>query len=988
MKKVYFLLTFVFFIFLTGCNGFGKNKFGNPEENQKNYDLLVEKLNESEQKMDESGYLTITIQAKINGQKATQVMRVINDPLYIEIPTDSTTSYIVQEGESVYSYVSDFQDGYDKNYLGDISKFNVSENTIDGAGLLQTTFDKRKCRVTYSGDTFITESYYKDALNEEGKLMLEDMFRGSGFDVNSLYDVILTTKYSIFDKRVKIVMSMSYPIEEIGETIDVELVIDLNYNKFARFNFEDIKGYINLPDTFDDAREVVKIKDKVIAVDKWDVGILKINVQKGVIVLEGDFAELKLFDANIDRVNVDIEQVALSDKFFYYIPVLEEGEYYLCVTNEHSYECRLLVDFNEADVVNELEVYEIENEKTYEGEISWHKEIDKFTYEKNGEEKTIKITNLGQETISLFYKGDSFENNTIDIIPNQARYIDISKYKDIVNIYFRERDLQKTKNGYLYKVKFEVLNESKSEEIVEGDIVGKNTLASFEKRRHYTYLEKGIYCIQGQFIRDYYYIYNYDNDKPNSPISLIEISSEFEIKYHLIVTEDNWYYLSIVNNASTPGTFTFTKLDVDVSMDQETNVPNIGKNTHNTGTIKNSFQYDYYLITNDANKQKFYILTNNSDEPFRLIIVRGADEYLNSCDITISPNEKIQLPVENKIKLIVAYTNLSINNNYDFTIEELDNSNYTNMEEYENVVITKEFSDNYFVGFEGTQTYAKIILEEEGTIGFVYENHPLYGESKFNVTVYSLYGEVILSGNVPPGEYIVCFENRSSGCVYAKIKYALVSNVPVKEVVELKELDESNNNDRYSDIYNRKILIYQDIKYYFSLDKKTSVCFDPYIVYIYSSTGTLLSCPATDTMERRDDYIILPAGEYYFTTPKLDGYSGEKQIIPIGIKETKNDSPLDITEMQTLYEGTSIKVDVEKGKSVKYFKLFIPSFMRIKLSYGEGQGYLYRMNGTTPTELGDDWIYLNGGTYILMVVYDVDDARTVIIKAERVSVYS
>ena len=29
MKKVYFLLTFVFFIFLTGCNGFSKNKFGN-----------------------------------------------------------------------------------------------------------------------------------------------------------------------------------------------------------------------------------------------------------------------------------------------------------------------------------------------------------------------------------------------------------------------------------------------------------------------------------------------------------------------------------------------------------------------------------------------------------------------------------------------------------------------------------------------------------------------------------------------------------------------------------------------------------------------------------------------------------------------------------------------------------------------------------------------------------------------------------------------
>lgn len=987
MKKVYFLLIFIFLFFLTGCNNNEENEFGNSKTNQKYYDMLVERLNETEQKINESGYLTMTVSTNVDGKPTKQVIRAANDPLYMEIPTEYGFMYIVQEGENVYSYEPDSYNKYDKKFMAKLSEFETPENDVDSDALFETTFDSTKCSVELVGDTFTTKSYYKDALNDEGKKILERIFRGYDSELTSLYNTMLTTKYIFYSGGIEIKMNMKYLVLWYVKYIDIEVSIKLSYKEFERFNFEDIKDRLNYPNSFEDIEDVTDIKDTTISFKNVDdLAYLKINVPKGLIVFKGALTDIRLYDMNKRLIDADIRQINVSNEYTYYLPIEEKGDYYLRLENLDYKDHDLTISVIENGGINDYQKYEIINNTIYEGQINSSSELDKFTYQKNSEEKTIKISNLGKETIHLFLEGEDAGKNMIDINPNQTRYINIDKEE--VNIYFCERLSQKESNGYLYKVKFEVLDEKVSNELVEGEIKGKNTLANEEKRIHHVFLKKNVYCIKGDF-KDNDFLVQYNDGKyTNSPISIVETSCGSIKAYHIIVTIDNWYDINIINNSGAEGTFTFSKHSANTSLTESVPAPNIGEGTNNAGLIKYKEEYVYYLLNNDTEKTKYYVLTNNLDEQLRLIIVRSIVDNFSSNDITILPGEKTLIPVDKKVKLIVSNIDSSKTVNYDFTLVELDNSNYANKEEYENVVITKEFSDNYFVGFEGIPTYAKIILEEEGIIGFVYENHPLYGESKFNFTLYTLNGESVSSGNVAPGEYMVCFENRSSGCVYAKIKYALVSSVPVKEVVELKELDESNNNDRYSDIYNRKILIDQDIKYYFNLDKKTSVCFDPYIVYIYSSTGTLLSCPATDTMERRDDYIILPAGEYYFTTPKLDGDSEEEQIIPIGIKETTNDSPLDITEMQTLYEGTSFKVDVEKGKSVKYFKLFTPSFMKIKLSYGEGQGYLYRINGTNPTELGDDWIYLNGGTYILMVVYDVDDARTVIIKAERGNVYS
>ena len=49
------------------------------------------------------------------------------------------------------------------------------------------------------------------------------------------------------------------------------------------------------------------------------------------------------------------------------------------------------------------------------------------------------------------------------------------------------------------RTKFEVLDEEVSNELVEGEIIGKNTLASEEKRIHHVFLKKNVYCIKGDF---------------------------------------------------------------------------------------------------------------------------------------------------------------------------------------------------------------------------------------------------------------------------------------------------------------------------------------------------------------------------------------------------------------------------------------------------------------------------------------------------------
>ena len=151
MKKVYFLLIFIFLFFLTGCNNNEENEFGNSKTNQKYYDMLVERLNETEQKINESGYLTMTVSTNVDGKPTKQVIRAANDPLYMEIPTEYGFMYIVQEGENVYSYEPDSYNKYDKKFMAKLSEFETPENDVDSDALFETTFDSTKCSVELVG---------------------------------------------------------------------------------------------------------------------------------------------------------------------------------------------------------------------------------------------------------------------------------------------------------------------------------------------------------------------------------------------------------------------------------------------------------------------------------------------------------------------------------------------------------------------------------------------------------------------------------------------------------------------------------------------------------------------------------------------------------------------------------------------------------------------------------------------------------------------
>ena len=201
---------------------------------------------------------------------------------------------------------------------------------------------------------------------------------------------------------------------------------------------------------------------------------------------------------------------------------------------------------------------------------------------------------------------------------------------------------------------------------------------------------------------------------------------------------------------------------------------------------------------------------------------------------------------------------------------------------------------------------------------------------------------------------------------------------------ETKENNNENNENNYSNIYDVKEHNDHDVKYYFTLFEESTICYDPFVVRIYKYGGQLLSFPATKQMGIKEDFIVLTAGNYYFTTPNLDVESFKgKQIVPIGIKETTNDAPMSNVEMLTLTTGLSYEVSVEEGKTIKYFKIYVPSSMMVKITYGDGAGYLYHIKMSDPIELIDESIFLDQGLYTLMVVYDTEEEKTVTVSVNR-----
>ena len=118
----------------------GKQYFevGDPSLNEANYQLLKEDLDSFSETLNESNYLSMDIATSVNGQKAVQSVRAINDPFYIEALIGDEYQIIAQEGNKVFSYTQVYSNYFERDYLGTVDKYEGSNSQEDSEEILKT----------------------------------------------------------------------------------------------------------------------------------------------------------------------------------------------------------------------------------------------------------------------------------------------------------------------------------------------------------------------------------------------------------------------------------------------------------------------------------------------------------------------------------------------------------------------------------------------------------------------------------------------------------------------------------------------------------------------------------------------------------------------------------------------------------------------------------------------------------------------------------
>ena len=213
----------------------GKDYFevGNPSLNQKNYDLLKEKIDEFSEKLSASNYLSLDLNMQVNNEKSSQKMRTMQDPIYIEVVSENYMEVITQEDDKIFYYTQEYFDHFNREYIGLAKDYKDNNDSDNSEEVLETTtFDKNKCNVKVEDNIFTITCYYEDAVNEESKDMLEELYSSLGLSVSTLYDTIVTMQYVIFEDKVYMSTALSLDLNGLIDPIDMKIIyeIDLKEN--------------------------------------------------------------------------------------------------------------------------------------------------------------------------------------------------------------------------------------------------------------------------------------------------------------------------------------------------------------------------------------------------------------------------------------------------------------------------------------------------------------------------------------------------------------------------------------------------------------------------------------------------------------------------------------------------------------------------------------------------------------------------------------
>lgn len=747
---------------------------GDPNENEKNYNNLKNEIDTFSQALEKSKYLSINIELSLNDEKISQKLKASQSPIYIEISDDNNIEVIAQEGDSLFHYLKNSSEICERKYIGSASDFN-DYGEIDNSGeLLETTFNKEKVNVTYQDDTYIIKCYYKDALNEESKNLIEELYSDLGVPIDILYDSIITMKYVVYEEKIYMSLSLTLNGEMLINPISITVKFELDLKQFTPKDMLN-SGYIfSKPSCFEEVVGLYNF-DKSIEVSNSEPTYMKISVERGMIASTSNDIGFELYDMNKNLVSESLG--GANSGFIPFISVPENGTYYLVAKNKSGTSKNVKLEFHKYETVVGKDGIDLSSGKTFNGTIEGKYDFEKYIFNNTTTKNShLRIENTGKNDIYFInYKNNkSVEIEKIE--PSKAKSIPISTGENV--IYICESYLDRlNNNGYEYSFNYDILQLDFYGNIFESTIPSSYFISSGEKIYYHTYLEEGMYRVNSEKFTEDIEILVYDNNGKKLDVNVAEYGGNLDrLSSYFTINKSGKYYVAIFNHSSAMN-ITFKKFEYETIMDKENPIIlNLG-DTYN-GHLEGIHDFEYYRVKSNIEGVKVYCITNESDVSFKVIVKKYLKDSIK--EHNVSPGRKFYFTsysMNTEFMILQNYNSTEDKTlDFKFNIVELVNHNITDINSPDIKEITQEYSEEYYmVGFCLPEAVFILNIEERGIIEFEYENYEEHMYLCFSALIKSEDGNIFEPGEIlEPGKYYVYFASNDHLFGYAKIRYSLV----------------------------------------------------------------------------------------------------------------------------------------------------------------------------------------------------------------------
>lgn len=769
MKKIISLFL-LFSFFVTGCY-FNNGKFHKLEQELTNF--LYE--------VNESNYFNIDISVKVDDEKVQQGIKMMNNPIYIETHVNDQTEIIAQENDKIFEYIVKDNNKVDRNFLGYLGDYNITENEESFDIVELTSFNKQKCKIKIEDNTYTITGLYKDLIDNESKEMFESVFKNMKSLLDELYNTEVTIKYIFEEDRLVMSISLTFIYEDIS--IYMEVIYDMYINSFVPINIYDGSYNITNPTNFEEAFELENL-DVDIKCNRGEKVYYVVELEKGMLVANNKDAYFELYDMNKNLVSESLgNDSSVSIKELYpYMAVPEKGKYYLAIYKFSGSNQNVKISLYEYETILNDSIVNLNYVLNYEGQIEGIYDFERFVYKKNEntKEKSLKINNTGDNTIFLYRYNYSKNEGLMRIEPNSSYYLYLEEGE---NEFIICQDF--ISNSYSevveYSVNVETYDLYFGQSLSEREIPSLSYMSDKTKQYYYTYLKRGQYSFldkNGSTNKLFTYVYD-ENGKSIDDANIFAIGYRLdEFASHFVIKEDEHYYVIVENNDDENKEVQFIRHNYTTFIDKSNpKLLDISGNPNNSGVLEGLYDFEYYVHNSNKNNLSIYKLTNKGNKKLGVAYKKYANDYLDY--EYILPNYNLffaSIDEGNEITIFQDQTSSLYNSiNYSFSVEELENNNVTDKYSNEIVELTENFTEKYYMaGYGLPATYFKINIKEKGLLSFYVDGD---GEEDFWTGQFQLEDKngnnISYKKEIEPGEYFVKWQAVEHVFLHVKIKYSL-----------------------------------------------------------------------------------------------------------------------------------------------------------------------------------------------------------------------